>query len=258
MKIVDINCLVGHWPFRKLYKNTFADLAEIHRGNGIEYGFVSSLNSIFYNDPFEGEEELHNIIKGTAYRHILTINPSLPYFAEDIRAGVELFNVSGVRIYPCYHDYMLNCEDMDRLCRILSEYNLPLFLTLRMEDERLNYIIKPQPVNLEDIRLFSVRNRNLKIILLNIRMGEITRLKELLIDQDNVYIDTSGLKDQLFSIEKLTATLGADKIIYGSEYPLFCLKSTLLEVVKAEIDENSKEKILFSNSERLYKLRNND
>ena len=85
MKIVDVNCLVGHWPFRKLYKNSFADLMEIHRKNNIGYGFVSSLNSIFYNDPFEGEEDLHNIIKGTDYRHVLTINPMLPCFEKDIR-----------------------------------------------------------------------------------------------------------------------------------------------------------------------------
>jgi len=253
MKIVDVNCLVGHWPFRKLYKNSFADLMEIHRKNNIGYGFVSSLNSIFYNDPFEGEEDLHNIIKGTDYRHVLTINPMLPCFEKDIRLGIELFNISGVRIYPCYHDYNLNCDEMNRLCQVLSEFNLPLFLTLRMEDERLSYIIKPRPVDMEDIRLFALKNPDIKIILLNIRLGEIARLKELFINWDNVFIDTSGLKDQLFNVEKLTASIGACKILYGSEYPLLCLKSTLLEVLKAEIDEESRNRIMFSNSIELFK-----
>ena len=93
----DVNCLLGHWPFRKLYRNTYADLIRVHNENGIDCGLVSSLNSIFYNDPFEGDEELHKVIKGTGYRHILTVNPMLPAFTEDIRKGVEFFGISGVR-----------------------------------------------------------------------------------------------------------------------------------------------------------------
>ena len=69
---IDINCLVGHWPYRKLYKNTFEEVQKIHKANGISSGYVSSLDSIFYNDPFEGDEDLHEILKGTSYHHVLT------------------------------------------------------------------------------------------------------------------------------------------------------------------------------------------
>jgi predicted TIM-barrel fold metal-dependent hydrolase len=65
--------------------------------------------------------------------------------------------------------------------------------------------------------------------------------------------NTSGLKDQLFNVEKLDALIVADRILYGSMYPLFCLKSTLLEVTKAEIDVESRNKILFSNSINIFR-----
>ena len=70
MGIIDINCLLGNWPFRKIRKNKFEDLKAVHKRNEIDYGYVSSLNSIFYNDPFEGDLELHEIIKDTSYKHI--------------------------------------------------------------------------------------------------------------------------------------------------------------------------------------------
>lgn len=247
MDAVDVNCLLGHWPFRKLYKNTFTDLRRIHSENGISYGCVSSLNSIFYNDPFEGDEELHEIINDTDYRHILTINPSLPAFEYDIERGVNQFNILGVRIYPGYHDYTLNCEHVKTLCNVLKKNKLPLFLTLRMEDERINYIVQPSLINLKDIQAFIEANPDLKILLLTIRFGEIMSLRDTLLNSSNVYFDTSGLKDQLFNIEKLVASLGDSKIMYGSLYPLFCLKSTLFEVTKAEIVSKSMGKILSGN-----------
>jgi len=248
MESIDVNCLVGHWPFRKLYHNTFSDLIKAHSENGIVSGYVSSLNSIFYNDPFEGEEELHEVIKNTGYHHVLTINPTLPAFEEDIIRGIKLFNISGVRIYPSYHGYHLDCPQAKQLCEVLRKYNLPLFLTLRMEDERLSYIYQPIPLSIKEIQFFVETNIDIKMLLLNIRFNEIMTLKNILLDAPNILFDTSGLKDQLFNVEKLVAALGDKKMVYGSLYPLFCLKSTLFEVTKAQISTQSMERILFRNS----------
>ena len=126
-----------------------------------------------------------------------------------------------------------------------------MLLTLRLEDERLDYLIKQRPVNLSDIQLFIEANRNMTILLLNIRFNEIMSLKSAILHSDNVYFDTSGLKDQLFNIEKLIDSLGDDRIMYGSQYPLDCLKSTLFEVTKAEIGGESKEKILSRNVKKI-------
>jgi len=253
MNITDVNCHVGHWPFRKLPGNTFSDLVNIHKANGITSGYVSSLNSLFYNDPFQGDEELHEIIKDTEYHHVLTINPTLPSFEEDIERGIKLFNISGVKIHPTYHGYNINSPQVSRLCEVLKKHNLPLFLSLRMEDERLSYMFIPTPIQITDLQTFLEVNKDLKIILLNIRFNEIKNISNLIIESSDIFIDTSGLKDQLFNVEKLAEVFGNKKILYGSMYPLFCLKSTLLEVTKAKISTQSKENILFRNTEALNK-----
>jgi uncharacterized protein len=253
MHKTDINCLIGHWPFRKLYKNTLEDLQKIHQINQISSGFVSSLNSIFYNDPFEGDEELHNIIKDTQYHHVLTVNPTLPGFIDDIGRGIDLFQIKGVRIYPSYHNYNLQSEQLQTLCRKLVELNLPLFLVLRMEDERLNYLNTPRTIPMDEVSQFIGNNKNLNVVIINIRLSEIISIKKVIVNNKNVYLDTCGLKDGLFTIDNLEALIGDSKILYGSLYPMYSLKSTVLLIEKSSISEKSKENIFNNNIAKIFK-----
>ncbi len=247
MNWVDANCLLGHWPFRKIRKNTFSDLKEVHRKNGISYSLVASLNSIFYNDPFEGDLELSEIIKNTGYRQLLTINPTLPGIEKDIEAGVVLFNVAGVRIYPGFHGYRLTDECVAQLASILKQYRLPLFITVRMDDERLVHLFRPETVKPEDIRAFAEANPDLPTVLLNIRSNEIYNIRDLICERKNLLVDTSGFKGELFIVERLLETINASAIVYGSLHPLYALRSTMLLVEKAEVDEETKEMILGKN-----------
>lgn len=244
MNRVDVNSLVGHWPFRKLYKNTFEDLKSAHEENSIDYGYVASLDSIFYNDPFEGDAELHNIIDGSKYKHVLTINPLLPNFEYDLKRGIEKFDIRGVKVYPTYHDYNLDNRDFLRLCNMLKEYNLPLFLPLRMEDIRMNHIIRPQNLALYDIQAFLVDHMDNTVVLLTAYSGELAGLKDLINESPNFFFDTSGLKDGLFKIERLLGDFSAEKILYGSLYPLYAMKSTKLLIDWADISKDTKDKIL--------------
>ena len=245
MNRVDVNSLVGHWPFRCLYKNTFKDLKTEHIKNNIDYGYVASLNSIFYNDPFEGDEELNSIIAGSGYKHVLTINPLLPNFEYDRERGLEEFNIKGVRVYPTYHGYRLDNENFLRLCQLLKDYKLPLFLPFRMEDARLNYIIKPDNIPYYDMQAFLIEHTDNTIVLLTGYLGEILTFKDLINENPNCFFDTSGLKDGQFTIEKLLDSFAPEKIVYGSLYPLYTMKSTKLLIDRAKISDDSKNKILY-------------
>lgn len=249
----DVNCLIGHWPYRKLHKNTFEDLRKVHIDNNISSGYVSSMDSIFYNDPFEGDEELHEILKGSNYHHVLTINPMLPEFLGDIQKGIKLFNIKGVKIFPCYHGYSLDDINIGILCTELKKRNLPLFIVLRMEDERLNHLVKPSTVDLREISKFISRNKDIKIVILNANIYEILELQKDTTINDNVFFDTSGLKGPLFPVEKLLEAVDVKKILFGSLHPLYCLKSTLLIVEKAQIEEAAKDKIMCENINLLCK-----
>ncbi len=247
----DVNALLGHWPFRKIRKQSLKDLMQAHKDNHIQCGYASSMNSIFYNDPFEGDLELHEWIRGTNYKHVLTVNPTLPGWEKDIEEGCRTFNIQGVRIYPGYHDYALCSDEVLQLCDILKRYELPLFVTVRLEDERLEYIVKSKPVDLNDVQQFVRMEQDLDIVLLNLRFHEVMRMEKEMIELPRLYFDTSGLKDRVFVLEELLKSSPADKILYGSEYPLYAMKSTIELVQMAQIDEEVKRKIFKENVKRL-------
>ena len=252
MDKIDINCYLGHWPYRKLYKNTFRDLIKIHKENGIAFGYVSSLNGIFYNDPFEGDEEVHEEIGGTVYRHILTVNPTLPGWAEDIIKALDSYKIYGVRVHPGIHGYPLDHPDFYDLCNFLVKHGLPLFLSLRMEDERLLYLLKTKTPSTAELTRFIETHADLSVIMITVRFGELMQLNKTINKSCGVRFDTSGFKDRLFELEKLTDVFPAEKILYGSAYPLYCLKSTMFTVEKAAVGQSVKDMVLYGNAVRLF------
>ena len=243
MARVDLNCFVGNWPFHYVRNNSLEDLIKLHKANDIEYGYVSALEAIFYHDPYEADSRLAKELEGTAYRHVVTVNPKLPGCCDSVRRMVREFLVAGVRILPGFHDYLLTDPDVEKLCELLEELNLPLFLTLRMEDERAQYMFITNEVPTWDIDGFLGRHRNIKIVICNIRNGEASYLTNLLKYYDNVSIDCSGFKNGLFAIDEFYKSGILDAVVYGSTAPIFCMKSTVLLIETADIPADAKKAV---------------
>ena len=252
MKKTDCNCLVGHWPFRMMRESGIDAIKAKHSETGINLGLVANMNSIFYNDPLEGEAELASMLEGTDYLHVMTVNPMLPDFEEDIRIATEKYSICAVRIYPGYHQYRLdNNARVERLCSILKERKLPLFISVRMEDERLNYLLKPFTPEEFGLYEFLRQKPLVKLLLLTIRLHELLTHKEQITAYGNIWYDTSGLKDKPFGIELLCREMGSGKLVYGSQYPLFSLRSTLYLVERGKLEESAVNKILWNNAQKL-------
>ncbi|HBN84820.1 MAG TPA: hypothetical protein DDZ89_13365 [Clostridiales bacterium] len=254
MSRFDLNCMVGHWPFRKLRHNKPEDILKTHKQNGITGGCVSSLDSILYNDPYEGDEDLVQGAKEMGYIHIQSVNPILSFTTDDIKRGVELLGTKGVKIYPCYHQYGFDAPELEPVCEYLKEQNIPLFVQLRMEDYRADYVMLQKQLGVKDLQTLLNKYPDNKIVLLTPRLNEINALAPMVKESDNVLFDTSGLKDGLFSVETVVNVIGPDKLAFGSLYPLFCLKSILMLVEEAQLDEDIKQKIYSGNAERFLGL----
>ena len=252
MQKIDVNCLFGNWPFRKMYHGTLADLEQVHAENNFCGGYISSLQSIFYNDPVEAEEELSESIQGTDYKQIFTINPTLPSFASNIADAIEKFHIVGVRIYPGYHQFRLDDPCMKQLYEILRQFNLPLYVTVRMEDERLNYMVTPRIVTIDELCNLPDAMPDINILYTNILTGEAVKMKNSINLKPNVFIDTSCLKAPTGCLEFILEQIDDSKILYGSAYSFYCLQSTLIQVERAQISEASKVKILAENAKLFF------
>jgi len=245
MSHLDASCFSGAWPFHKTRRDTLEKVAELHRANGIEGGLVSSVNAIFWNDPWEAELDLAEELKDYPnYTHVLTVNPTLPGYLDDLNRAVKSFPVAGVRVYPGFHAWKLSDKAFLSLWDFLREHGLPLFLTLRMEDERVTYLFHPQTVPVEEIPPFLKEQRGFPVVLSNIRDAELVSIAEAVLARPDVFADTAGFKGALFFLDNVADTELPERMVFGSLSPIFCLQSTKLVVETSLLSENRKEHIL--------------
>jgi hypothetical protein len=68
----------------------------------------------------------------------------------------------------------------------------------------------------------------------------------------NVFVDCSGSRAYLGSVEHAVRELGAGRVLFGSDAYLRAFSGQVAKVVAAEIDDAAKRRILWDNSARLF------
>ncbi|MEA4822770.1 MAG: hypothetical protein VB111_01485 [Clostridiaceae bacterium] len=245
MNHLDCGCFVGTWPFHKVRKPTFADLRSLHMKNGIAGGFISSTNAIFWNDPWEAELDLAKALVGfPTYRHVMTVNPTQPGTWDDLERAHHIFPVAGIRILPGFHGYTLSDDCAKPLWDWLRRHRVPLFLSMRVEDERVTHLFHPRSLTVAEVDAFLKAETGFPVVLSNIRDGELPALRETILARDDVFADTAGFKGSLFFLDDLAPTGLLPRVLYGSYAPIHCLKSTLLVVETSKVTDSKKNAIL--------------
>ena len=235
--MLDFNCFIGSWPFHPLAVETFEELQAIHKENGIEYGFVSSLKSMFRRDYFESEKELHETLKGTSYRQIMTVNPLFPACLDIVRYGIENWNIAGVRVMPTYHGYDMENPFLEELCQLLQEKGLPLYLTLWLEDIRNTYMLIPTPIKWEQLSKWLAEHHGLTVLLTGASTyADLNIHKEDVLAHPACFYEVSGMRHGCFPLEELGEEM-RQRVVYGSMSGILCLKSSLLHMQIGELNE---------------------
>lgn len=244
MEKMDFNCFAGNWPFFRLRNNTVEKIAACHRKCGISGGFLSSLEAIFYQDPYEAELELSRHLEGTPYMHAMVLNPTLPGWQDDLKRAYEKLHIRAVRFVPGFQNYQLTDPCVEAVMDALRQYRLPLVVTMRMRDERTMWMLQPKEIPVEELRAFLEENADIPTLITHIRPGETEKLSDLFSARENLFVDNSGFKDGLFALDRLwnnTATGG--HIVYGSGAPLMEMMATTLQVETGELDDDTKAQI---------------
>lgn len=236
----DFNCFVGNWPFFRVRCNTFEKLCETHRRCGIEGGYVSALEAVFYQDPYEAEVLLAEAIKGTAYRHAMLLNPTLPGWKDDLARAVRDLNIQAVRLVPGFHGYKLTDAVMDQVAALLMQYRLPLIITARMRDERCMYMLQPEVLDPDDIIAFLDKNPGIPTILAHLRAWEAEKVLARFPDKKDLLTDISGFKDGLFIIDQMQEKdIMRGRMVYGSGAPLMDMFATTLLLDTTQIGQDA-------------------
>lgn len=244
--MTDFNCYIGDWPFARLKYRTFSELKAQHEKNGIASGWVSSIHSVFYNDPYQSEKELSEAIKGSGYKHIVTANPMLSACTLTLERCIKEFKVCGIRLHPGYHGYSIASDVVEPIIEIAKKYDLPVFITSRMQDERFTHLIHAAPVPVEDVKVYSEKYPDVKTVLSFFRSHEALALTELVNASENLLFDTTGFVGNMLEPSETVCVMQKNSV-YGSGFPLQTVTMGALEIKSGELKiGEAKEKIFFS------------
>ncbi|MBO3804197.1 MAG: amidohydrolase family protein [Candidatus Brockarchaeota archaeon] len=251
--IIDFNAYLGQWPFRRLPARTADEVLAIMDRHGITMSAVSSLSSVLYADPQDGNLELMEEIEKERKRFVplAVLNPKYPGWESDLDECVS-HGFRGIRLYPQSHDYALTDEECLKLVSRASEAGLSVSVPVRLRDGRgRHWMDRARDLKLSEVEQLARRVPGAKIVLLESRDVSSSPIVEC----QNVYFETSSMPSLLGGeLAKLLRSVGASRLVFGSGTPLKYALPAILKVKLLDGPEEAKEKILWSNASRLLGL----
>lgn len=195
---------------------------------------------------------------------VITVEPT----SKDVRAAVNLARdnrkeIKAFKIRLGYIKASAGSRVFDKLYQYAESEHLPvLFHTgdtaLHEGDLKLS-----QPLSLDTL---ANKRKDLIIVLCHFGNPWFDDVAELIYKHPNVYADTSGLitgegsytaKYSEWLARKISEAIyyvgGADKVLFGTDYPVTKHTDALDLIRKLDIDEADRERIYWDNAERLFR-----
>jgi predicted TIM-barrel fold metal-dependent hydrolase len=195
---------------------------------------------------------------------VITVEPT----ARQVRAALRLVeeNRKEIKAFKVRLGYVKASAEspvFDRLYGYAESERLPVLFHTGDTAFSTGDLAHSHPLTLDGL---ANKREELTIILCHFGNPWFEDVAELIYKHPNVYADISGLTTGGAYAEKYAEWLarkiseavyfaaGAEKIIFGTDYPITKHSETLTLVKKLEVDESDKEKILHLNAERVFGL----
>ena len=227
-KLIDLNCYYGCWPDRTM------PLTETKKINDyLEKGFshicLASTRALFLNS-YSGNNEIYSFTSDNSNLLPVVV---MPHHLEEIY-DLKLFKDKWLKIF-----------------RTVSINNLVGHKWLSYIAEIEGNVIVPYSMgSYNSVSSLAKQHKKISFVLTSVNYPQLPEVLALLANLENVYIEISCF--QLCNgIEYLCKNIGPEKILLGSNYPVYTPESVLLKFNEADISYKSKRMIGRGNIERL-------
>ncbi len=251
--IIDVNAYLGHFAFRRLRHNTASSLLALMDAKKIDKAVVSSAAAITYRNAQAGNEEVADQIKGHRDRLIAfaVINPFYAGWQDDLKICHEEFGMTGLRLYPKWHNYSLSSPSCRELTAAATERGMVISIPIRVEDNReRSWLLNIPDIPLDEIVEMVKAHPKSRFLLLNGQgyTGSPLGKKNNGLPA-NYAIELSRLSAVLANeIGQLIANLGADRLMFGTGMPFNYPDPALVKLEVLDATEPDKEKIRSQNA----------
>ncbi len=242
MEIIDSHCHLGNWPFPQDNLSA-AELAAGLRSAGISKGICSSGLAIVY-DFREGNRVLAAAVAAhPGLFGYVTIN--LNYAAEGI-AEVDHYRGQpgfvGAKIHPMYSRQPLSSPAGREVVAALAERQYPLLVHTYSSAVESPWAVVS----------VAREHPDLPIIMAHMGGDRWWEGLEAARESPNLYVDPCATWADADKVACAVRELGADRVLFGSDYPLFNAGYTLGMIEDAAIAEEERALILHGNAQRIF------
>lgn len=253
--IIDVNCHLGSWPFRKLANNNAEGLLRLMDSHGVTQACVGAYEGLFYRDCGQANRDLRERIAGYEDRLLpwATINPAFPGWEEDLCEAIEA-GMLGIRLFPNYHGYTLQDTCVKALLAHLCEIRPsppPVAIYHKFVDERLHHWACRVPsVEMETglmplVECFPA----VPLLLCGCSLPQAQALANI-IRSAQIWLEISRLEG-VEALRGLMDTIGLEHIVFGSHAPYFYMAAAQLKIAEAGLTEQEREAIFYQNALQL-------
>jgi len=257
--IIDVNAYLGHFAFRRLRHNTAASLLALMDSKKIDEAVVSSAGAIAYRNAQAGNEEVAAETSGHRDRLIpfAVINPFYAGWQDDLKTCHEDFGMTGLRLYPKWHNYSFSSPCCRELVNAATERGMVVSIPIRVEDNRQrSWLLNIPDIPLEEIVELVKAHPKSRFILLNglgYTGSPLGRKDNGL--PSNYAIELSRLSAVLANeIGQLITNLGAERIMFGTGMPFNYADPALVKLEVLDASEPDREKIRGQNAASWLRL----
>ena len=252
--IIDTNVSLSRWPFRRLAGDETPQLAANLRRRGVTQAWAGSFDGMLHKDIGSVNARLAAECRSHGKGLLLpfgSVNPKLPDWREDLRRCHEEHRMAGIRLHPNYHGYDLKDPLFAELLSMAARRGLIVQVALKMEDERMQHPLMRVPsVDAAPLPDLVKATEGLRMVVLHWKGMLTGQLCRRLAAAGQVYFEISML-DSLGTLDQLVEDVSIERVLFGSNYPLFYFEAAVLKIREASLTELQRQAIFEGNSRRL-------
>lgn len=230
-------------------KGTAKDLIEQKAFNGVDKFVVQSVATTPHqvksiNEFVAKEVELY----GDFLTGLGTLHQNSETMEEDVKHALEL-GLKGIKLHPDIQNFKIDEERYFQIYELCEKYDLPILM--HTGDYRYD--------NSNPNRLIPVLETFKNLTIVGAHFGGWSMFDEAskrLCKYDNLYVDCSSAFYTLDKTDakKIIRRYGADKVLFGTDYPMWNASEELEYFFSLNLTEEENEKILSLNAEKLFFL----
>ena len=237
--VFDANMALGRRHDRPVRSHTAQGALAAMDMAGVQRGVVYTQHAVEFDGP-QGNELLIEMTAGEPrFAPQFAVNPAfddMEAFAKDVRAH----DVRSVRMTPKLHDYPFRYWVVDQWMDWLADEGIPLWLNAWQVDP-------------SEVHETLLENPAVQVVLSEVHYSHTNWALPLLAALPNLNVEYSRFVN-LWGIETLLATVGEERLMFGSRFPDSPIAPQLYHLHRYGLGESTLATICSGNLERLLRM----